>query len=364
MLENQQVDICIIGAGLTGLLLAYRLEKADKKVVIVESRERIGGRIYTDYKDGLAPVEMGATWLFRQHSQLQALMQELNVNIFEQVIDRRVIYEADAKSPFYMATLPDNQESSYRMQGGTMQIIQALVDKLVHTKIYLNSRVKTIKDNQSSLELTIGNKSGEYNIEALRVVSTLPPNLLVKTISFHPHLPIKFIAVAKKTHTWMGESIKIALRFDKPFWRREDTAGTIFSNSGPITEMYDHSDYGDEHYALMGFLNSSFQSLTKEDRKVMVLKQLEKYYGKVVYESTEYIEEIWSHETSTYEAYDSHVVPHQFQGHPIYQQAQYNGKLWFAGTETSREFPGYMEGAVRSAGYVMKSLELDRSRIT
>jgi ribulose 1,5-bisphosphate synthetase/thiazole synthase len=38
MLENQQVDICIIGAGLTGLLLAYRLEKTDKKVVIVESR--------------------------------------------------------------------------------------------------------------------------------------------------------------------------------------------------------------------------------------------------------------------------------------------------------------------------------------
>ena len=161
MLENQQVDICIIGAGLTGLLLAYRLEKADKKVVIVESRERIGGRIYTDYKDGLAPVEMGATWLFRQHSQLQALMQELNVNIFEQVIDRKVIYEADAKSPFYLATLPENQEPTYRVQGGSMLIIQALADKLVNTKIYLNSQVKTIIDNQSLLGLTIGDKSGE-----------------------------------------------------------------------------------------------------------------------------------------------------------------------------------------------------------
>lgn len=57
MLENQQVDICIIGAGLTGLLLAYRLEKTDKKVVIIESRERIGGRIYTDSKEGFAHLE-------------------------------------------------------------------------------------------------------------------------------------------------------------------------------------------------------------------------------------------------------------------------------------------------------------------
>ncbi len=356
MLENQQVDICIIGAGLTGLLLAYRLEKADKKVVIVESRERIGGRIYTDYKDGLAPVEMGATWLFRQHSQLQALMQELNVNIFEQVIDRKVIYEADAKSPFYLATLPENQEPTYRVQGGSMLIIQALADKLVHTKIYLNSQVKTIIDNQSLLGLTIGDKSGEYKIEASSVVSTLPPNLLVKTISFQPQLSREFVAIARKTHTWMGESIKVALRYNRPFWRREGTAGTIFSNVGPVTEMYDHSDYKDEYYALMGFFNSSFQSLNKEQRKAMVLKQLEKYYGKVVYDRPEYVETVWSHETSTYQTYDSHVVPHQFQGHPIYQQSLYNGQLFLAGTETSSEHPGYMEGAIRSAEYVLRTL--------
>lgn len=353
MLESQQVDICIIGAGLTGLLLAYRLEKSGKKVIVLESRGRIGGRILTNVDKDVFPVEMGATWLFRQHSQLQALMQELNVHIFEQVIDRKVIYEADAKSPFYLATLPENQEPSYRVQGGTIQIIQALVNKLADTKIYLESQVKTIMDNQSSIELTVEDKSGEIRISAGKVISTLPPNLLVKSIHFDPHLPAEFISVAKKTHTWMGESIKVALRFKEPFWRSEGTAGTIFSNVGPITEMYDHSDYEDEHYALMGFLNSSFQSLTKEERESMVLHQLEKYYGKVVYEITEYIETVWSHEKSTYQTYDSHVVPHQFQGHQIYSRPLYNGKLWLAGTETSREYPGYMEGAVRSAEYVL-----------
>lgn len=358
MSDTEQVDICIVGAGLTGLLMAYRLEQAGKKVIIVESRNRIGGRIFTDVREGQTPVEMGATWFSRQHDQLQALLKELKVGIFEQVIGRQAVYEATSMSPFYMATLPENQEPSYRVQGGTMQIIQALADKLVYTKIYLESQVKTIKDNQSLLELSIEDKLGLRKIEASQVVSTLPPNLLVNTVSFEPQLSKDFIAVAKKTHTWMGESIKIALRFKEPFWRKTGSSGTIFSNVGPVTEMYDHSDYKDEHYALMGFLNGSYHSVSKEERKAIVLNQLEKYYGKIVFESTEYIETVWTHEKSTYKAYDSNVVPHQFQGHPIYQQALYKGKLLLAGTETSSQYSGYMEGAVRSGEYVVGLLNV------
>lgn len=364
MLENQQVDICIIGAGLTGLLLAYRLEKTDKKVVIIESRERIGGRIYTDSKEGLAPVEMGATWLFDQHTQLRSLMKELELDTFAQVIDRQVIYEASDESPYIHAKLPDKQEVSYRIRGGTAQIINALRQKLERTKIYLNKQVVAIEDHGSFIQLTLSNTTGEQKLVAKTVISTLPSNLLVNTTRFEPRLPRSFTDVANRTHTWMGESIKIALRYDEPFWRKKGATGTIFSNVGPITEMYDHSDYDDQNYALMGFLNNSFHGLSKKERKALVLRQLKKYYGNEVFNLIDYIETVWSRDKSTYHEYVSHVVPHQNQGHPIYQQAQYNGKLWFAGTETSREFPGYMEGAVRSAGYVMKSLELAKSRIS
>ena len=42
-----KTDVTIIGAGLTGLLLAYRLQQHGISFTIVEARDRIGGRIHT-----------------------------------------------------------------------------------------------------------------------------------------------------------------------------------------------------------------------------------------------------------------------------------------------------------------------------
>lgn len=48
--------------------------------------------------------------------------------------------------------------------------------------------------------------------------------------------------------------------------------------------------------------------------------------------------------------------PHQNKGHPLLQEPYADNKVYFCGTETSTEFSGYMEGAVRSAqsvaGYI------------
>ncbi|KAJ3853059.1 hypothetical protein EV368DRAFT_39695 [Lentinula lateritia] len=51
-------DVLIIGAGLAGLSAAYNLSKAGKNVQVVEARDRIGGRAWTDYSFGF-PVELG-----------------------------------------------------------------------------------------------------------------------------------------------------------------------------------------------------------------------------------------------------------------------------------------------------------------
>ena len=57
--------------------------------------------------------------------------------------------------------------------------------------------------------------------------------------------------------------------------------------------------------------------------------------------------------------YQNHVLPHQYNGHAIYQEAYMQGKLWIAGTETSTAFPGYMEGAIRSARAVADQIGQD-----
>lgn len=49
----------IIGAGLAGLTAAYELHKAGKPFLLLEARDRIGGRILTSRVEGDGPLELG-----------------------------------------------------------------------------------------------------------------------------------------------------------------------------------------------------------------------------------------------------------------------------------------------------------------
>ncbi|MBS2017718.1 MAG: FAD-dependent oxidoreductase [Deltaproteobacteria bacterium] len=56
-------DVVIVGAGLAGLRAAQVLRAAGRRVVVLEARDRIGGRIHTDRDTLGVPAELGASWL-------------------------------------------------------------------------------------------------------------------------------------------------------------------------------------------------------------------------------------------------------------------------------------------------------------
>jgi polyamine oxidase len=60
--QAQTVDVIVIGAGMAGLSAARKLTDAGKSVIVLEARERIGGRIHTDRSLGFA-AELGANWI-------------------------------------------------------------------------------------------------------------------------------------------------------------------------------------------------------------------------------------------------------------------------------------------------------------
>src|SRR5579859_6551223 len=68
----KNTDVIIIGAGAAGLMAAYELSKAGKQVMVLEARNRAGGRIYT-LNDGLH-TELGAEFV---HGNLPATLQLL-----------------------------------------------------------------------------------------------------------------------------------------------------------------------------------------------------------------------------------------------------------------------------------------------
>ncbi|MEA3201965.1 MAG: hypothetical protein QOE90_3393 [Thermoplasmata archaeon] len=59
---TMDADVLVIGAGVAGLSAARLLADAGQRVVVLEARDRVGGRCVTDHTLG-APVDLGAAWL-------------------------------------------------------------------------------------------------------------------------------------------------------------------------------------------------------------------------------------------------------------------------------------------------------------
>ncbi len=343
-MQNSEPGIVILGGGLSGLTSAYLLKKAGYSARILEARLRLGGRIETLYH-GKASLEMGATWLGQKHQHLIPLLEELGLEIWEQFMDERAIYEPFSTSPPQLVQLPPNPEPSYRIQGGSSSLIQALASHLDPQQVLQGQVIHTLhlEKDHILLEGTPGNHAASF------VINTLPPRLMQSRLQFHPDLPKDVLELSEKTHTWMGESIKVGLRYREAFWRKPEFSGTVFSNVGPIQEMYDHSDATGKGFALKGFMNSAFASARKEERQARVLSQLERFYGPQAHDFLAYEERVWSQEPFTYQAYAQNVLPHQHNGHQLFREELWNGHLVLASSETAAQHPGYMDGAVESA---------------
>ncbi len=339
--------IVIIGAGLSGLVTAHLLKKQGfSSVKILEANARIGGRIYTK-KIGFSPIELGATWLWKYNTQLLNLCKEFGIELFEQKMDGEALFEAMSMNPVQRFQLPPNQEISYRIAGGTAQLINKISSSLSSETIQLNEKVESIEHKGSENCIIIRTIKNTYQADI--VISTIPPKLLLHSIRFIPELDNELKEIAYNTHTWMRDSIKFSVVFKTPFWRKQGLSGVAFSNVGPFTELYDHSSANNNGYALMGFLNNSLNSLNTEQRKQKVLEQLTKFFNDFSSEFISYEEKVWKEEALLTVKDNQFIVPHQNNGHPIFQKNYYQGKLFISGSETSTDYGGYMEGAVRSA---------------
>jgi monoamine oxidase len=335
--------IIIIGAGLSGLLTAYLLKKQGVPFKILEARNRFGGRINTIFREKEAPIEMGATWFTDQHPNLGALLEELRIQRFEQFMDSKVFYQPNSNFPAQIVEIPKN-EPSYRISGGTSNLINSLVQNLDAKDLFLNQKVTQITFNENSVSI-----KAEKIFEGDRVILALPPKLWANRIKFEPELQNNLREIGLQTHTWMEDSIKVALTFKQPFWTDENLPRTLFSNVGPVVEFYDQSDDENSRYALCGFISSNFKRLSSSERKELVLNQLKNIFGNRLSDFIHYEECVWNKEDLTFQDSSVSLFPHQNNGNPIFKNSIFNNRLIISGSESSSKFPGYMEGAVISA---------------
>ena len=70
-------DVCVVGAGYAGLTAAYRLKQAGAKVIVLEARNRVGGRSLTAGLKGGGWVDFGGQWVGPTQDRFYALIKEM-----------------------------------------------------------------------------------------------------------------------------------------------------------------------------------------------------------------------------------------------------------------------------------------------
>lgn len=337
-------DIIIIGAGLSGLTLACLLEKKGFDISIIEASDRIGGRILTVEGKSGTPLELGATWFSDQHHELLSLLKALGLKKYPQFTKGAALFQTQSFEPPQIFSIPETEQPSYRLAGGTHNLIQTLRLKLVQTKIILNSKVIRINANDNKT-LTIETENQTFQCK--KAIVCLPPQL-ASSIQFDLALPSELINLLPTVQTWMAGSIKFAIEYSHPFWREKGLSGMLFSHADIVSEMYDHTNFEENKFGFTGFLKSETSSFSQEARKSNVLKQLSGLIGIEALNPTSYFDKVWNDE---FIIKGNQLIerPHQNNGHANLQKAYADGMLYFCGTETSTEFSGYMEGAIQSA---------------
>lgn len=288
-------DVIVIGAGASGLVAARDLVRSDKKVLILEARNRIGGRVYSYQSAGFSkPVELGAEMVHGNLPITLGLLREYDIpyhqdggemwtarkgvlqksyNFFGESdeLERRLrALETDMTVKDFLGTYfsgPQHESlrnsakgfvegydaadytrasafkfrdewlneewQQYSIEGGYMSLLNALADDFRSGggEIYLEEVVTAITWQAGKADIKTA--SGKI-FSAGQVLITVPLGVLSggNAIQFEPEIPGHLQAAQA---LGFGPASKILLEFTEAFWAGEEVrkhAGKSAKNLG------------------------------------------------------------------------------------------------------------------------------------
>jgi monoamine oxidase len=94
---DKTADVIVIGAGIAGLAAARELQSKNLRVLILEARDRLGGRIWTNRKLNM-PLDLGASWIHGvQNNPIMQLAQQFGIQTLVTDYDAIAVYNSDGK---------------------------------------------------------------------------------------------------------------------------------------------------------------------------------------------------------------------------------------------------------------------------
>jgi monoamine oxidase len=99
-------DVAVIGAGLAGLAAARSLQSSGSDVVVLEARERVGGRVLNHELPGGEVVEMGGEWIGPAQLRVNKLVAELGLETFPTHDEGQHLLDLNGRTKRYSDEIP------------------------------------------------------------------------------------------------------------------------------------------------------------------------------------------------------------------------------------------------------------------
>jgi monoamine oxidase len=434
-------DVCVVGGGFAGLTSASRLAKEGISCVVVEARERVGGRTWTEHRPNGISVDRGGAWLGHGHSSALALARELGVDTYRTNVAGSHLLVGDEGvrrykglipkiSPLAVLQIAAAQWRIDRMAGkvpleapwnarnaaqwdaeplgpwlergrirsklgrdlfemavrglfaapdpSDVSLLNLLFLVRAHGKIERlfsiegGAQENLVDGGLGGLCVRLAARLGDsvrlaapvrriahggdrvtvsaegLSVSARFAVVAVPPALALE-IDFDP--PLEADRRTLYAHAVAGVETKSLIVFERPFWRDDGFSGQSAEPGSAAEVTIDSSPVDGANGVLASFTFGSvaagLDALPTDQRRGAVLDSLARRFGPRASSPIDFIETPWWKERWSRGCSMAHFAPGTLTQYGHLLRAP-RGRIHWAGTETSTQGHGAVEGAIRS----------------
>ncbi|RWO28213.1 flavin monoamine oxidase family protein [Mesorhizobium sp.] len=408
--QTVRTDVAIVGAGFTGLSAAHELSKAGINLALLEARGRVGGRVESQWNGLGERIDSGGQFLCEDMPELMALVRTRGKTLVETYAKGEFVAQpltgAKQVERIYHASMsirdrmnaiapgdpaiagltvaawldrqndPGEAKAAFRsmieglwcqaleklplwhlidndrritnevseLQYFVHETMQSLADDLagdLGNRLRLNTPVRTIERRPGRVRLA----STTGSITARIALIAMPP-MMASKLDFAPPLPA---ALQKALGVWQsGAVIKVQMRYATAFWRAKGLSGMVMWRDPPALFACDASK-DDGHPALVVFVGGPlalrWRELGDAALRTEVTARLQQALGTDAGKFTDFSCRDWTEDRWSGGGYADLIID---TSATEAEQTILAGEppVYFASSELSPSFPGYVEGAI------------------